>query len=342
MDVLRIYQLIFYRLQSNAQAWQRHLPEEESQDVNLEDVAAKILGRVKIMRVFDLVGVMEAISEVREELEAGQSNPVPATAAKEELVGVPEEEKRDPGPALLENPKKMPRSTIADSEDEDEEMLFDEPVSEPSQTEAEARAAQAPGPPNQPPQTEPETEPAPEPSEEGIEERHPENRISVIMIDNFAHVLSSPLKKDYLQTNTLASTLLCSLNHLTQTHHLYTVLLNPASIPRAQSPTRKPPDNQPQPSRPYQQPIPYPSIFSSNKFIPALGNLLPPYLDMHLMVSKVPKGKQDAKALAQYEGTVKTVRGVQMENVVEVLADRWEGRGGNWGAFGVDGEKGLI
>jgi hypothetical protein len=333
LDVLRVYQLILHRLQSETEARQTETSGQDAQHVNLEDVAAKILDRVKIMRVFDLVGVMEAISEIREELEAGRSMAVPASAPKTCPKRVVEEE--GPSIALPDEPKKIPRSTIADSEDEDdEEMLFDEPVSEPSQTEAEARAAQALGPSTEP-------EPTVELSEDDNEEASPESKISVILIDNLAHVLSPPLKRDYLQANTLASALMCSLNHLTHIHHLHTILLNPASLPRAPSPTKKPPDNQPQPSRPQQQPIPSASIFSSNKIIPALGNLLPPYLDLHLLVSKLPRGKQDARVLAQYEGTVKRVRGVQMVNVVEVLSDRWEGRSGDWGAFRVDDEKGV-
>lgn len=69
-----------------------------------------------------------------------------------------------------------------------------------------------------------------------------------------------------------------------------------------------------------------------------MGNLLPPYLDLHLLVSRLPRRKEDARALAAYgmdeRGIVsKHVRGVEMASVVEILADRWEGRVGAWSAF---------
>jgi hypothetical protein len=74
-------------------------------------------------------------------------------------------------------------------------------------------------------------------------------------------------------------------------------------------------------------------------------------LDAHLLVSQVPKKKVDARVLASHgdvaSGLVagagaarKGLRGVEMACVVEVLADRWEGRVGDWGAFCVD-ESGL-
>lgn len=72
-----------------------------------------------------------------------------------------------------------------------------------------------------------------------------------------------------------------------------------------------------------------PSIFASNVEIPALMNVLPKYLDTHLFVSRVPRGKDDAMGLAR-EGRQKGGR-ARMFSVVEVLGDRWEGRVGGWG-----------
>lgn len=42
-------------------------------------------------------------------------------------------------------------------------------------------------------------------------------------------------------------------------------------------------------------------------------------------------------------GVIRKLRGVEMVSVMEVMSDRWEGRQGAWGVFGVvegDGEGG--
>lgn len=66
---------------------------------------------------------------------------------------------------------------------------------------------------------------------------------------------------------------------------------------------------------------------------------------MHLLVSRLPKRKTDARALAAYadtEGSARRhVKGAEMVGVVEVLADRREGRVGSWGTFTTDADGGL-
>lgn len=70
----------------------------------LEDVVTKILERVRIMRVFDFDGVVEAIGEVKEELE--------------EVI---QESARSPSPRPTLSPaKSKAREEIADSEEEDD------------------------------------------------------------------------------------------------------------------------------------------------------------------------------------------------------------------------------
>lgn len=64
-------------------------------------------------------------------------------------------------------------------------------------------------------------------------------------------------------------------------------------------------------------------------------------MDLHLFVSRLPKGRRDADiaygpAKGQDHGMVwdGAVGGqVQWVNVVEVLTDRYEGRVGQWAAF---------
>jgi hypothetical protein len=57
--------------------------------------------------------------------------------------------------------------------------------------------------------------------------------------------------------------------------------------------------------------------------------MLTPWLDMHLLVDKVAKGREDGKKMAA--GRKKDV---EMVIVVEVLVDRWGAREGGWGVMG--------
>lgn len=78
--------------------------------------------------------------------------------------------------------------------------------------------------------------------------------------------------------------------------------------------------------------------------MPALSGLLAIHADMHVLVSKIPKKQVDARALTMYEDAVaagKKLRGVEMVHVVEVVADRWEGRIGSWGIFVVEADGSL-
>jgi hypothetical protein len=64
--------------------------------------------------------------------------------------------------------------------------------------------------------------------------------------------------------------------------------------------------------------------------------VLAKYVDVGLLVSRLPKRKMDAKVYyrdgnAEGGGTGKKLRGVEMVGVVEVMSDRWEGRVGGWG-----------
>jgi hypothetical protein len=72
-------------------------------------------------------------------------------------------------------------------------------------------------------------------------------------------------------------------------------------------------------------------------------NLLGRYADTHLLVSRLPRRKIDARV--HYDDSGGGVgkgkkRGVEMVGVMEVVSDRWETRAGNWGAF-VEGKDGV-
>lgn len=270
-----------------------------------ENVVANILERVRIMRVFDFDGVVEAIGEVREELEKVVREPTGSPC---------------PHPAFSPE-KRRPREEVADSEDEDggldneEDMLYGG-VSKPEV-----------------PQTAPGT------SRPGIESKEvAENeggKISIIVIDNLTQVLNPLMKSNYVQAHALLTTFLRSLTDLTHSHTLVTILLNSAISPRhLQNPFAPPSEHHPNPL-PSHQGSDHPSIFASNLAYPALGKTFTYFLDLHLLLSKLPRRRGDARIYYSNQNAdhAKGQRDVEMVNVIEVLSDRWEGRVGQWGAF---------
>jgi hypothetical protein len=307
-----------------------------------EDVVANILERVRIMRVFDFDGVVEAIGEVREELEKVVREP----------AGLP-----CPHPAFSPE-KRRPREEVADSEDEDggldneeEDMLYGG-VSKPEVLQT-----------------------APGTSRLGIEDSESKEvaeneggKISIIVIDNLTQVLNPLLKSNYVQgphipsllrvnsiqmgyhyltpisaAHALLTTFLRSLADLTHSRSLVTILLNSAFSPRRlPNPFAPPSEHHPNPL-PSHQGSDHPSIFASNLAYPALGRTFTYFLDLHLLLSKLPRRRGDARIYYSNQNAdhAKGQRDVEMVNVIEVLSDRWEGRVGQWGAFAFLGGGGA-
>lgn len=299
-----------------------------------EDVAAKVLDSVKIMRVFDFVGVREAVGEVRDGLEGRKTVVVEKPEEKAPVL------KESEGSKERTRPK---RTYVADSEDEDEEedeeMLFESegavPIAAPAVQDAESTREDQPS-------------PSKDISNPNSTENPTPSRVKFILIDNLAQVINPLFKKDYGQgttslllfynlsltpnpAHTLLTTFLTTLTNLTQTHTLHTLLLNPTTTPRAPSPNR----NQGPAAKRYPAP-PSPSIFASNAAVPSLLGVLPRYVDVMLLVTQLPRRRMDARVFYSDIGSggagVKK-RGVEMLGVMEVVADRWEGRVGGWGAF---------
>ncbi|KAF2794823.1 hypothetical protein K505DRAFT_360720 [Melanomma pulvis-pyrius CBS 109.77] len=342
LDVLRIYSLLIMQLHQDSHLLRIQKDAVGSVDLAVDDLARKMLDRVKIMRVFDLEGVVEAMEEIGEGLEGKGEGEEMKNREQEVVV-----EKKS-----LTVPKR--KTVIADSEDEDEddeEMLFDNPA-----------ANIIPMPPLEVSKN-PERSKTPERGEEGVDE----GKVSFVLIDNLAHVLNPLLKKDYVHATAQSTHLLRTLTTLTRTHTLHTLLLNPAPLPLSRSPastsTTAAPStltshNQdpnihhpaPPPQQQHSKPVPAkpPSIFGSVTNIPALSHILPRYLDLHVLVERLPKGKADAKVVyANGGGSVKKGVGMgigiggprrkdgagEMVCVVEVLNMR-EGSGvGAWGVF---------
>jgi len=123
-DVLRLHEAIITRVKSKILSERARQigdlrPEMSPPPPPVEDAektAEKALERVKILRVFDFVGVVEAVNELSEELRA-----VP-----KERYGELEVLERLPLPKRVEPIK--PRTEVADSDgEEDEDMLFESP-----------------------------------------------------------------------------------------------------------------------------------------------------------------------------------------------------------------------
>jgi hypothetical protein len=188
LDVLRIYSLLITCLRKSEHLLRTQQAPIHTSNLSTEDVAAKVLERVKIMRVFDFEGVVEAVAEVREGLEGL------AVESKDEQPKAHDEEaaqETEPLPVPVHVPRKtvIPDSEDEDEDDEEEEMLLDHPAAAPVSKllpEAEAEISR--------PKT-PETK---QDKEEG------EGKVSFLSIDNLAHVLTPMLKKDYMQGDLLS------------------------------------------------------------------------------------------------------------------------------------------
>ncbi|KAF2200117.1 hypothetical protein GQ43DRAFT_441887 [Delitschia confertaspora ATCC 74209] len=331
-DVFRIYTFLLLRLQSDAELLNQLRKGEEMESV--EDVAAKVLERVKIMRVFDFEGLMEAVEEVREELNGGSKSKNIHQEAT--IIATPVQEEDEPKVV-----KPTRKEVIGDSEDEDDDddMLFN--------CNTDAKPIVTPPPPN------------PEPAEQEKQEQD-EAPISFVLINDISSAITPMMKNNYVQASTLLATFLRILAHLTHTHGLTTILLNPA-YPIRPTPAQQPPAQNKEPSD-YNNPNPYPaphpqeppprppqqqqliSIFASNAVHPALYTILPQFLDLHLLVSRLPKRKRDAQA---FYGQIMSrnaagTGGAEMVSVVEVISDRWDGRVGQWGVFTTSPSSGSL
>ncbi|OJD32063.1 dna repair protein rad51 [Diplodia corticola] len=310
-DVLRLYNSILSRIRADPS------PAAEDQ----EAVAEETLGKVKIMRVFDFLGMIEAVSEVRETLEnqrhhqeSRQENPLQEPARPKEQVPAKDQETRKP---------QRIRSTIPDSEDESEDdddaMLLDQDE-EPTEDER--------------------TEEMPEDGN-GRKEEAEDGRVGMIVVDNITHAVSPMMKTNYAQASALLTSFLRSLSQLTRTHKLITVLVNAVTT------VPKPPPSATDSPQHTQAPIknPCPSIFASaGHIMPALSPILPAQADFHLLITSQPLTRQDAVTLHSFSNNPSShANGSRLDraSVMEVLNDRYGDRVGRWAAFASDA-SGLI
>ncbi|KAI1519906.1 hypothetical protein Ptr86124_000274 [Pyrenophora tritici-repentis] len=323
-DIFRVHTLIVARLSAHVDGIPESLRSllDPEKGVGIEEVAAMVLDRVNIMRVFDFEGVKEAVGEIEAALEKVEDEVERKNVVG--LVGEEEEKRMNEREDMPNEPEKPKRTYVADSEDEEDgeedEMLFNIETIETTTTTVAAPPVQIATlniSPSKPLEQQPST-------------------IKFILIETLAQVINPLLKKDYIQANALSSAFLASLASITHKHNLHTLLINPIIPPRLPSPTRPPAANAP-PPRQRQEPPPIPSVFASNTAVPALMSVLGRYTDLEVLVGKMPRRKGDAK-LFYSESSRK--QGVETVGVLEVVKDRTEGRNEAWAIFG-ESDKGI-
>lgn len=178
---MRIYNLSLSRLQDDGDLRQMLRSDLGDGDATVEDLATTILDRVQIMRVFDLIGVTEAVGEIKHELEGRVRE-----TAEEKSVEVLKIANEVSSRGKIRD--RVERTEVADSEDEDDdEMLLDTEHSSPWE------------PTPTPPPAIHRTEPLKVSQSLHHNEHVSVGKISFILIDNLAHVLSPLLKKDHIQ-----------------------------------------------------------------------------------------------------------------------------------------------
>lgn len=349
-DVLRLFTLIIARLLSCQQSQDLLAPLRESvglgSDSRAEDVAAKVLDRVKIMRVFDFEGVREAVGEIRDELE-GRGGGGKDTEEKEEALA---KEQVRVGEAKETSKRTFVPDSEGEDEDEEEEMLFEseaKPNLAPRVQDTAAISAAISAP-------EPEKSGHADTAEQAAEitpKKSTPSTLKFILIDNLAHVFGPVSKNDMNKATSFTSTLLSTLAHLTHSLSLYTLLVIPTTPPpttRAASPKRGVPEHRAHAASyggPDQaEPVPQPSIFSSNKIgpgVPGLSGLMGLYSDIRVLISRMPRRKVDARIYYDEKMDMARKRRVEMVGVLEVVGDRWGGRMGGWGVF-AEGQHGIV
>jgi len=275
-----------------------------------EDAATKALERVKIMRVFDFVGVKEAMEELKEEINKTVQRPESRAPA-----GVTSSTSRQTHGRRVE---------VADSEDDfssdegEEDMLF-----------VSTKV--------------PETKRPRSVGEEGGQKSR--NTIAgerggvvwMLVIDSITQLLSPLMKIKYVQAHAMLASLMRDLARLARSHNLLSLVVNSGITrhpPTLASGSR--PDG-PDATSFLQNYFTF-SAFKACTTYPALGKTFPFLVDMHMLVSRLPKRKRDASAYCESTEQTGNVhasksREVEMVHMVEVLSDGWDDRVGRLAAF---------
>ncbi|KAF2758042.1 hypothetical protein EJ05DRAFT_500558 [Pseudovirgaria hyperparasitica] len=270
-----------------------------------KDLTEKALERVKIFRAFDLTGVRESITEIQEGLRHSMGKANQSSAVQH----IPLERRVSQSP----HARKMSEIPDSQAEDGDHEMLLD-PIPTVAQIE--------------PPKESTDT------STSSILQK-----IDVLVVDNLTQVIKPLMKGNHVQAHAVLSSFLRTLNHLVTAHSLLALLMVSTVTPYSQALPRALTlkstlivhDFD------YQREIAPVSIFASNAAYPTLGQSFPYFVDLMLLISRLPLDQRDARVfyaddVKRY--TTEVVKGVRLGILVEVLKDRYEARCGRWAVIG--------
>ncbi|KAK7615182.1 hypothetical protein JOL62DRAFT_144584 [Phyllosticta paracitricarpa] len=319
--------------QPQQQQVQRQADADAGDDGDEEEEAERVLDRVYHARVFDFVGMVDAVTEVRERLERQTQRAERGECAEE--TSMEREDAQMPG---KEGEKrrglKRIRSDVTHIDDTDDE------VEEDDDDDADAMVIDATGEQQMEPAAKAQRGEA-QPVSDGTRGE------GMIVVDSISHIVGPMMKTNHVQTSAVLSSFLRSLKHLTTSHNLTTLLINGAIVWNASRKTASSTAHPTQP--PSRGPTYASSIFSSSShIIPALSPMLAGHVDLHLLLTVQPLSHGDAVTLNSTAGAPfqagqrpRAGKRANQVGVLEVLSDRYGDRVGRWGPFIVDSE-GII
>lgn len=273
---------------------------------DVDECATTVLDRIKIIRVFDIQGAVEAVAEVRDELEAGNMS--------NESRGV-----STAYPAII-------RDSQADEDEKD--MLLDMDAVSPSTSSSGVDLPSGEGKTNAFARKE-----APNAFGQGSK---------LLVIDDLTSLIAPALRADYVEGQALLSTILRSLRHLHTTHGASTILLNAITgLRRNPHPT----NNEIHPERTVLETSRsvFASTQIKPSLGPALDQELDAHLLLHTVPATAEDAKADmvasrieGRGLRDEQARSQVLSSVRRVHVVEVLLDRQGPRTGRIGFFGVE------
>ncbi|KAF5873277.1 putative fasciclin domain family protein [Botrytis fragariae] len=268
---------------------------DESVEIDTQKEVNALLELVAISRVFDIEGLWEVLSEL------GQPNDLSRNDGGDQEIPITIPSRTsNPVEGKAEQLHKIP-DEICDSEEEDIELT-----------------------PPPPPPVKP-TAPLPSSTETTPE---------ILIIDSMHHLISHLFThSEKVSAHNLLSLLSRTLHTLTHTQNILTILHN-TTISTKSNFTTQQPSRQPPPPNLHPHPPPPPtiqSIFTSTAQKPSLGRIFDDFLNLHIMISKLPKKREDAEIFYCRDGTTSHFgnEDVACSFVFEVLRDECPVLGGD-------------
>lgn len=311
-DVLRLYQIIAYRIKSKqaadiAAATSNVNPKIFHADPNannLDATASQVLDRVKIMRVFDFVGVSEAISELRDDIrnaEKDQQSAAAWAAEPTQMTHVADSQADEGGEDIMLFDDASDSETISSLKLEPVGLVIIDNITS-------------------------SVSPV-------LKSSYVQGRSDLTMFsDRFA----------YMKTGqAILTSFLRSLSRFSEDSNVASILINNAATTRQ---THLSFHGLAQLNRSEHLPqvtfvddplgglkpnfLDQASIFASTTAQPSLGKTFTSLVDCHVLLSTLPKRKKDAEILVGCKGG-----NAEVVNVLEVLSEKGCDGQGRWAAF---------